>query len=183
MLTDKYDNPSIAGSIQNKYVSTLTVYYGGMTHSFSYKKWQLDFLIQFVRKRGTRDFYYYNGVNFPGQFVAGYSNQPLSVLDRWQKPGDNATVTAYSTTPYSATINSTDAFYSLDASYARLKNLTISWQWPQDVLKRARLQKARIYFRGQNLFTITNYTGLDPESGAASLPPLQIWTTGINFEL
>lgn len=72
-----------------------------------------------------------------------------------------------------------DIFYNYDASYIRLKNLSLSWQLPSDWLQKGKLQNMLLYFRGQNIATITNYTGLDPETMSINtLPPLQMWTIG-----
>jgi hypothetical protein len=103
----------------------------------------------------------------------------VSVLDRWQKPGDVASVAAFSTKKTYYTTASSDYFYT-DASYIRLKNLSFSWQPPSPWLKKIHMQNARIYLQGQNLITITNYRGMDPENlSISSLPPLRLITAGI----
>jgi TonB-linked SusC/RagA family outer membrane protein len=171
---------------QNAKVSLLPKYYGGISNTISYKNFQLDFLIQFVYQMGAKDMYYTNPNTPPGTFASGKSNQPVSVLNRWQKPGDNATVGRYNSN-YSLTIwpPSTNEGYSYAAgSYIRLKNASISWQLPDTWSKRAHLQTTRLYFRGQNLATISGYKGLDPETRSIStLPPLQMWTVGAKIEL
>ena len=50
-----------------------------------------------------------------------------------------------------------------DASYVRLKNLTLGYTLPKGVIKKAGLSNARIYVTGQNLLTFTDYSGFDPE--------------------
>jgi TonB-linked SusC/RagA family outer membrane protein len=186
LVMDNNNNPSInvSSGKRDVFISTLTKYYGGLINNISYKGLQLDFLIQFVRKMGPRDLFWYNGARHPGVFSAGTSNQPVTVLNRWQKPGDNAHIPPYSTSTYSNTVLLTDAWYSFDASFVRLKNLSLSWQLPAMWLQKARLQNAKMYFQGQNLATITNYTGLDPETMSIStLPPLQLWTVGLQMVL
>jgi hypothetical protein len=116
-------------------------------------------------------------------FVPGISNQPISVLDRWQKPGDNAVVGRFSTGLLGDIFNVSDAWYSYDASYVRLKNVSLSWQMPVNWLKKVRLQNVRLYTHAQNLATITRYRGLDPETmSLATLPPLQTITVGCQIE-
>ncbi|MBO9572066.1 MAG: SusC/RagA family TonB-linked outer membrane protein, partial [Chitinophagaceae bacterium] len=165
-------------------------YYGGWQNAITFKGVQMDFLFQFVRQMGNREFDYWNGTFGAGFFERGMGNQALSVFNRWQKPGDIARVAPYSADPayvYRASLyplNNTDAFYSFDASYIRLKNCSLSWQFPQPFLKKLGLQSGRIYSQGQNLFTITNYTGLDPETKSVTrLPPLRTWTLGIQIGL
>ena len=53
--------------------------------------------------------------------------------------------------------------------YLKLKNLSIGYTLPQQISRKAKMEKARIYFSAQNLFTITSYSGMDPEIGGNSL--------------
>lgn len=160
-------------------------YYGGMQHNLSYKDFSLDFLFQFVRQKKLS----YKFGNLPGLFWRGVGNQPVSVLDRWQEPGDNRPMQRFSTTypfevdrPYRAAYRS-DVGYE-DASYIRLKNLSFSWNLPIHLLQKLGLQYARTFIQGQNLLTFTKYSGLDPETASVgSLPPLRTWTLGIHITL
>ncbi|MBO9572968.1 MAG: hypothetical protein J7497_12300, partial [Chitinophagaceae bacterium] len=78
----------------------------------------------------------------------------------------------------------TDGYFSWDASYIRLKNVSLSWEIPGNWCNKMHLQSGTLYFRGQNLATITRYTGLDPETqNSSTLPPLQVWTAGITIVL
>ncbi|WP_202704240.1 SusC/RagA family TonB-linked outer membrane protein [Flavobacterium sp. UGB4466] len=152
-------------------------YFGGIQNTITYKNWQLDFLFQFV-----------NQLNYNGSYRTGIpgsmGNQPTAVTDHWQSPGDNATYQQYSTGVNSSAV---DAFYKYyqsdaiitDASYVRLKNLSLSYTIPDKLLKGI---KCRLIFQGQNLFTITSFDGADPESRfSMSLPPLKVFTTGIQL--
>ncbi|MBO0931451.1 SusC/RagA family TonB-linked outer membrane protein [Fibrella aquatilis] len=56
-----------------------------------------------------------------------------------------------------------------DASYVRLRNIELGYTLPSDLLKRAHVRNARVYVSGQNLFTITKYTGLDPDVTGANI--------------
>jgi hypothetical protein len=51
-----------------------------------------------------------------------------------------------------------------DASYMRLKNVTLSYSLPQKLMQRAKIQSVKIYVSGSNLWTLTKYTGYDPEA-------------------
>jgi TonB-linked SusC/RagA family outer membrane protein len=165
---------------RNVFINTLPTFYGGIQNSFTYKGFELDFLFQFVKQIGVN---YYFG-NMPG---TAFANQPVSVLNSWQKPGDvvpiqryNADFSLYS--PFS-NATSSDAGYS-DASYIRLKNLSLSWQLPDKWKQKVHLQNCSIYVHGQNLLTFTNYKGLDPETlSTNSLPPLRVLTLGLRVGL
>jgi hypothetical protein len=115
-------------------------------------------------------------------------NQPVFVLNRWQKPGDNADIekfTATSSPTNTAFINATGSTkYYVDASYLRLKNISLSWEIPSVLVQRLHLQSCRLFAQAQNLLTITNYKGLDPETpGYRTLPPLRVITFGLNLKL
>jgi TonB-linked SusC/RagA family outer membrane protein len=185
LVIDKNDNPINYPEIgdQTIFISTISKYYGGVVNTLSYKGIQLDFLFQFVRKKGIRDMYFYNGNLSPGDFSAGGSNQPVSVLDRWQKTGDDAAIGRFTTSGLFPSFNVSDAWYSYDASYIRLKNVSLSWQLPTGLLKKAKLQNARVYAHAQNLATITKFPGLDPETlSINALPPLRMITVGGQIE-
>jgi TonB-linked SusC/RagA family outer membrane protein len=152
-------------------------YFGGFQNTISYQNWQLDFLFQFVNQLNYSGSY---GTGIPGTMT----NQPATAIDHWQNPGDNATHQQYTTGVNSEAV---DAFYKYyasdamitDASYIRLKNLSLSYTVPEQWLKG---MKCRLVFEGQNLFTITSYQGADPESRfRTSLPPLKVFTTGLQL--
>lgn len=192
MLIDKdgksVDQVVTGSTLRSEKVSLLPKYYGGMTNSISYKGFQLDFLFQFVRQIGPMDLYYSNANVAPGSFYSGYSNQPVNVItNHWQKTGDNANIGRY-TTDYGFSIwpyTFTKEGYSYEAgSYIRLKNVSLSCQIPPSWSRRTHFSNVRIYIHGQNIATITKYTGLDPETRSIStLPPLRMWTIGAKVEL
>jgi hypothetical protein len=51
-----------------------------------------------------------------------------------------------------------------DASYLRLKNVTLSYNLPRRIVQKLKIQNIRVYVSGSNLWTLTNYTGYDPEA-------------------
>jgi TonB-linked SusC/RagA family outer membrane protein len=155
-------------------------FYGGFQNSFKYKSFELDLLIQFVKQKGTDPKL---GVAVPGSFV----NQPDAVLERWQKPGDISPIqrvnSNFSLLNSFGMAASSDATWS-DASFVRLKNLSLSWTLPQSWVKSFRVQNCKLFLQGQNLWTLTKYSGIDPETKSYySLPPLRVITAGIKVGL
>ena len=81
--------------------------------------------------------------------------------------------------------------YLEDASFLRLKTLTVGYTIPTTVLQKIRMKSARIYFTGTNLFTLTKYTGLNPEVSISSsttpgvdnggYPISRTYTFGVNL--
>jgi TonB-linked SusC/RagA family outer membrane protein len=176
-------NPQL-GTDNNTLINLAPTLYGGFQNSFSYKGFQLDVLFSFVKQKGLNDAF----GNYPGGFTFG--NQPTTVLNRWQQPGDVASVQRYNTN-YMLIGQWVDAAYNSDAAYTdasfiRLKNLSLSWQLPKIWYSTLNLQNCRLYVQGQNLLTITNYKGMDPENPegfGAGLPPIKILTLGIQVTL
>lgn len=165
--------------------NTTPKWYGGFQNSFIYKGFQLDILIQFVKQTGINNITNNGSSFYPGAFFSGWSNQPITVLNHWQKPGDKKKVAAYTTNPDETYYNLANADYTYhDASYLRLKNVSLSWQCPSNWCQVVHLQNARIYTQAQNLLTVTSYKGADPESqNLKVLPPLRVITAGIQIGL
>jgi TonB-linked SusC/RagA family outer membrane protein len=186
-ILDRLGKPTVnyGLGIQSYLNSNFVNYYGGFQNTLQYKKIAIDLLFQFIRQKGPKDMFYYNGSVAPGRFVGTASNQPVTVLSRWQKAGDNSEVGRYTTGSSLPVVPPfTVDYLTYDASYIRLKNLSLSWQLPTIWMQKTHLQNARLYFTGQNLLTITKYSGLDPENRSiSSLPPLRVMTVGVQIEL
>lgn len=153
-------------------------YYGGFQNSFNYKGIQLDILFQFTKQIGRN----YNVGYQPGTLL----NQPVSVLEKGMHQQYASTYSGDLSTAYDAIGNSN--FVYGDASYIRLKTLSLSYSFPENWLKSCHIQQFRVYSHAQNLLTFTKYRGLDPENPisyyyAAALPVLRMITVGIQATL
>jgi hypothetical protein len=69
----------------------------------------------------------------------------------------------------------------VDASFIRLKSVSFSYDLPAQVALKMKMNAAKLYIQGQNLFTITSYKGFDPESQGMSLPPLRTLSAGLKI--
>lgn len=157
-------------------------YYGGLQNTFRYKRWELDFLLEFVKQKGAS--YRSSGIYtyHPGYFGPSIGNFPVEVMNRWKQPGDITDVQKFSQSftgyyPYNDARNSDLGF--VDASFIRLKNIALSYQIPSN-----NMINGKIYVRAQNLFTWTNYWGLDPQFAVISgrLPALKMITGGFQVK-
>ncbi len=167
----------------NIYIDLAPELFGGIQNILKYKRIELDVLFQYVKQIGPNNFF----GNYPaGAFRGGpggsIGNQPKYILDRWKKPGDEASSQMYGSFdlfPHWNNAWQSEATYS-DASFVRLKNISLAWMLPTDILNKINLQNAKIYIQSQNLLTISNYKGLDPETrNSRTLPPLRVLTFGI----
>ena len=169
----------ITAAEDRQYIADLTPkFFGGFSNSLSYKNWGLDIFFQFVKKDG------YN--HYRTSEPAGtMTNQPVSVLDRWQAPGDNAGMQRFTTgadyeafLAYSQFSQSSGAVS--DASFIRLKSMALSYTLP---FGKETSSSCRIYVQGQNLLTFTKFKGGDPEQMNGFLPPLRRITFGVQLHL
>ncbi len=86
----------------------------------------------------------------------------------WTQEGDDAKYPRMTTTDSNENFRGS-SFYVEDGSFIRLQNMQIGYTLPQSVCRKTKfINSCRIFFTGQNLFTLTNYTGLDPELGVDS---------------
>ena len=133
----------------------------GFSNTLSYKGIDLDVLLQ-----GVSGNQIYNG---GGQYMSasgsnGFDNQTVDQLRAWKNPGDITDVPearlfyANGTDPSSR--------YISDGSYLRVKSATLGYNLPAAMISRLKIDRLRVYVRAQNLFTITNYKGWDPEVNA-----------------
>lgn len=184
---EDYDNNGLMDD-NDRYLYKFTgqYYYGGFHNSLSYKKLSLDFLLGFTKQNGRN---YISSLISPGLWSSNTyfnGNQPQYVLRRWQEVGEQTEIQRYSTnsiskSPYN--LAKRDGGLSIsDASYIRLKTISLTYTLPTPWANRLGINNANLSLSGQNLFTLTGYKGLDPETQSMSiLPPLKTWAMGINI--
>ena len=81
---------------------------------------------------------------------------------RWEKAGDVATHPKAMLNG-NKNSNAISSRYLEDGSYFRIKNLTVGYDFPTKLIKKAYMTRCRIYFSADNLFTATKFSGMDPE--------------------
>ena len=130
---------------------------GGLSNTFSYKGFDLDFLFQFVYGNEV----YRNGGHWQSSNGWNLDNQTADQLDAWMQPGDITDVPRADWDVNNGTRASSR--YLEDGSYLRLKTLTLGYNFPARISEKLKMRSMRVYFTGQNLITWTKYTGMDPE--------------------
>ena len=89
---------------------------------------------------------------------AAVFNRSKRLLNAWKKPGDITNVPKYGYQTYF------DSSILEDASFLRLKNLTLAYDFPAELIRRSGfIDGFKVYFISRNLFTVTKFTGYDPE--------------------
>jgi len=112
----------------------------------------------------------YNFNRFFLDFWPSFQGQKSKDLlyNSWTPTNTDATTPKATNTSSFSTNTQTTSYYVEDGSYLRLKNLTLGYTLPESLLSKVNISSARVYVQGVNLFTITNYSNLDPEIGVNS---------------
>ncbi len=129
----------------------------GMTNTFSYAGFGLSVFIQ-----GSQGNKIFNASRIDTEGMIDFRNQSKAVLERWRRPG---MVTDIPRAGNSENIHNSTRFVE-DGSYLRFKDITLSYDLKKEWLKKTFLSKVQIYVTAQNLFTLTKYSGYDPEVNA-----------------
>jgi TonB-linked SusC/RagA family outer membrane protein len=161
-------------------------FFGGFNNSFDYKNFGVRFFIQFQYGNDV-----INGMRYELENMQFTTNQATSVLKRWRKQGDITDMPRALRNDGRNNMASTR--WIEDGSYARLKFITLSYNFPKSVLNRIKIKNISTYITTTNLFTWTPYTGADPEIGLGSSPSFigvdrgltpqsRAYTLGINIK-
>jgi TonB-linked SusC/RagA family outer membrane protein len=165
---------------------------GGITNTFTFKGFDLTAFFNFTQGNDV----YIDGLEFTDNFGSGSYNKSVKLLDYWRQPGDQAFAPALNSDTRT-TYHQPSTKQMMDGSYLRLKTLTLGYTLPSSFLAKTKIfSSARIYFLGQNLWTVKSkdFRG-DPEisaNGASNLtigqsffalPQAKSYTFGVNLTL
>ncbi|WP_188134055.1 SusC/RagA family TonB-linked outer membrane protein [Chitinophaga sp. CF418] len=168
-------------AVESLSVNSVPVCFGGWQNSVRIGRFQLEILLQFTKQQGIN-------TTFDPSFMPGFQqNQYAVVLSRWQKPGDVTDRQRYTQSGslregYKKAMKS-DLGYE-DASFVRCRYMEAAWLLPRKMQDRLHLHDSRVYIQAQNLFTLTSYKGLDPETQSrTAIPPLRVLSAGLKISL
>lgn len=132
---------------------------GGFTNTFAYKGFDLSVFLQFSYGNDV-----FNGSRLYLESLQGGDNQVAAVTRRWRHPGDITDIPRATSDGVKAAENKRASSRFLeDGSYMRVKNVTLGYNFRSALMNKMRLNSLRVYASAQNLFTFTDYNGLDPE--------------------
>lgn len=148
-------------------------YVAGMMNSFSYKGVTLSFFINAV-----------HGVTRYTEYMNTYFDGKTNIRKRewWtpQKPINNYPANRDDSNPFGLNYFGKEN----DASYIRLSDITLAYQFPKPLLKKMGVSNLEVFANAKNLYTLTNYIGLDPEyTSDYSVPQTQSFIFGVKFGL
>jgi len=128
----------------------------GLSANFEFKGFDLNFFLMGVSGNDIYNTNLYDLEGMPRLFNSG-----VQVLDRWTGSGTSNTIPR--ALGAGENVNVSTRFVE-DGSYMRLRNIALGYTIPINAFNNA-ISKLRVYISAQNVFTITNYSGLDPEIG------------------
>lgn len=153
---------------------------GGFGTSFRWKGLQLSAQFSWIGTRyviNNDRYFEESGVTFG----TAYNQSNRLLYDRWKQPGDITDI------PRWGEVTQLDDRFLENASFLRLKNLSLSYSLPQSLLRKTNFfSMVRIYGQAQNLFTVTGFNGLDPEVSSniyqAQYPASRQFTLGVELQ-
>jgi len=149
----------------------------GFAFSSSFKKFDFSFLFQ-----GVQGVDRYNDLKQIINFDSRPFNSMTSVLDSWNGPGTSNTLPRLTFNNNGG--GNVSSVFVEDASYLRLKNVEVGYTFD---VKKIGVKNVRLYASGQNLLTVTDYTGLDPESTSlidkGTYPQSKAFIVGLKINL
>lgn len=176
---DAEGNPTDEFLISNaRYVdkSWIAPWQGGLTGTLNYKWFTVSAFFSFIEGK-----YMVNNTRFFTESIGQFGDlgQSVKMLEAWKNPGDITEI------PKADFTNYFDTRLLEDASFMRLKNLTLSFQLPPEWAGATRVFNTfRIFAQGQNLFTWSKYLGFDPEFDSpyelGAYPHVKTITIGID---
>jgi len=158
----------------------------GFNADFGYKGFDLSLFLL-----GNAGVDIYNADRMQGIDPTYPFNMYAEVVNRWNGEGASNTIPRMTTRRDNLNHRTSDLFIE-SGDFMRLKNVVLGYTLPQSLIENIGVSRARFYVTGQNVFTITNYSGMDPELGYvdgnlqlnvdyAQYPQARTWTVGANI--
>lgn len=165
--------------------NTIPKWFGGFDNTLKYKDFDMNIFFRFSGGNKIAN------VTRRDMMTMYFQNNSTEILDRWQSPDEpgNGKVPII--------ISDKGSFLNLEADgssrwledgdFLKLQNLSLGYTLPKNIADKLTFNQVRVYVQAQNLFTITNYSGLDPEVYTTTLgvdwngnPQQRSFTFGLN---
>ena len=165
--------------------NSMPTWYGGWNNTVTYKNFDLNVFFRFSGGNKLM-----NATRQSALLNTEFANNGTEILGRWvseEQPGDGMTPRiGYGDSMVLFNDGFTDSHFVEDAKFLKLSNLSLGYTLPESAVSKLGINKLRFYIQGQNLFTLTPYTGLDPETNTqlgvdwGGMPQQRSYTFGVN---
>lgn len=165
----------------------MPTFFGGFTNNIRYKNFDLSAFVQFSGGNQI-----YNNTRAFSEGMNSIFGQTTAVLERWTPTNPSTTMPRAVYQDPNNNRRTSDRFLE-DGDFLRMKNISLSYTFSPKVLSKLKVSNLKLYAAGQNLFTITKYSGLDPEVSTFSdtntapgtdfltFPQAKTYTFGLNL--
>ena len=179
MVTSKYSDAE-----RVRLGSALPNFFGGCNSFLSYKNIELSFYFYF--SVGSKVYNYDYATNMHDGTNPGY-NLAADALNSWSPNNRYTNVPQYVVNNQSYSSQLSSRFLE-EASYLRLKNISLSYSFPSLLINRIKLKTLKLYVMAENIWTVTGYHGFDPEvaiNGTTnnSIPGVKVVSFGLKIDL
>ncbi len=162
------DNPATLGAVSSLSASdkvvlgnTIPKWFGGFDNTLKYKNFDLNIFFRFSGGNKIANVTRRDGMNMY------FQNNSTEILDRWQsvdKPGNGKVpIIIYNKGSFLNLEADGSSRWMEDGDFLKLQNISLGYTLPKELVSKLTFSNVRIYAQAQNLFTLTGYTGLDPE--------------------
>lgn len=180
-----YNNDGIIDDKDRQYVGTaIPKYTFAFTAGFNWKDFNFSMMWQGVAGNKIA----YVAKMMTQSDVEGNFNRSVEILNAWTPENPTSTIPRLSKNDPNGNFTTASDWYIEDGSYLRLKNVTVGYDFTRLLRKiphfALRNSTASIYFSGENLFTITKYSGMDPECGGfdtMTYPVSRVFALGVKI--
>lgn len=179
--TDTDGDGTITNNDKQYLGSPLPKYTFGLTINMDYKGF--DFMAFAQGATGNKIFQGLRRLDIPN------ANYQTDVLGRWTAPGTSADYPRITNDDTNGNFGNMSNFYLEDGDYLRLKVVSFGYSLPNDLISNLKLTKFRLFVTGENLLTLTKYSGFDPEIGGNVLgidkgfyPQAKSFIVGVNVQ-
>ncbi len=163
---------------------------GGINNSFSYKGVSLDVFMNWSYGNDI-----FNATRMSLITMESPSrNSSAEVRNRWRRPGDITNIPRAATGLTGGANSLESTLFIEDGSYLRVNNITLGYQFPNNITQRLRLNNLKVYMTGNNVFIFTKYKGIDPDVRSfngegqygidfGAYPRARIFTFGLSLDI
>ena len=183
--TDVSQPSSLTESDRKILGHSMPTWYGGWNNTVTFRNFDLNVFFRF--SGGNKIM---NATRQSILLNTEFANNGTEILGRWvseDQPGDGMTPRiGYGDSMVLFNDGFTDSHFVENANYLKLANLSIGYTLPKSIVSKLGMNNIRFYLQGQNLFTITPYSGLDPETNTqlgvdwGGMPQQRSYTFGVN---
>lgn len=175
------NNDGVIDTNDREWLGTdLPKFIGGLNLSAAYKGFDLSLFFNGIVRKAFNNSKFYTDL-FQG-WSGNHSTRLLDAMNAWneyEKTGYYNCETPAVTTLNTNNETEVSEFFIEDGSFIKLKTATLGYTLPKALLSKIHIRNARVYFQAQNVFTITGYTGADPEGLGYTYPLPRTFTFGL----